>query len=64
MQGGCIVKNFSRKGVSLDTAMPQVTSYAMRNMFYLSPGTISPMVMRFVPLPAYHSAWSSFPIRR
>ena len=47
MQGGCIVKNFSRKGVSLDTAMPQVTSYAMCDIFNLSAGTISPMVMRF-----------------
>ena len=49
MQGVCIVKDFFREGVSMDTAMSQVTSYAMSDMFYLPPGTIPPMVMPFDP---------------
>ena len=49
MLGVCIVKNFFRDGISLETAMSQVTSYAMSDMFYLPPGTIPPMVMPFDP---------------
>ncbi|MCZ6697658.1 MAG: efflux RND transporter permease subunit [Planctomycetota bacterium] len=49
MLGVCIVKNFFREDISLDTAMSQVTSYAMSDMFYLPPGTIPPMVMPFDP---------------
>ncbi|MCH8853784.1 MAG: efflux RND transporter permease subunit, partial [Planctomycetes bacterium] len=49
MLGVCIVKDFSREDISLDTAMSQVTSYAMSDMFYLPPGTIPPMVMPFDP---------------
>ncbi|HIM57344.1 MAG TPA: efflux RND transporter permease subunit, partial [Candidatus Latescibacteria bacterium] len=49
MLGVCIVKDFFREGISLDTAMSQVTSYAMSDMFYLPPGTIPPMVMPFDP---------------
>ena len=49
MQGVCIVKDFFREGISMDTAMSQVTSYAMSDMFYLPPGTIPPMVMPFDP---------------
>lgn len=49
MLGVCIVKNFFREGISLDTAMSQVTSYAVSDMFYLPPGTIPPMVMPFDP---------------
>ncbi len=49
MMGVCIVKDFFREGISLDTAMSQVTSYAMSDMFYLPPGTIPPMVMPFDP---------------
>ena len=45
MPGVCIVKDFFREDISLDTAMSQVTSYAMSDMFYLPPGTIPPMVM-------------------
>ena len=47
--GVSIVKDFFREGISLDTAMSQVTSYAMSDMFYLPPGTIPPMVMPFDP---------------
>ena len=49
MQGVCIVKDFFREGISMDTAMSQVTSYAMSDMFYLPPGTIPPMTMPFDP---------------
>ena len=49
MQGVCIVKDFFRDGISMDTAMSQVSSYAMSDMFYLPPGTIPPMVMPFDP---------------
>ncbi len=49
MLGVCIVKDFFREDISLDTAMSQVTSYAMSDMFYLPPGTIPPMVMPFDP---------------
>ncbi|MCH7591838.1 MAG: efflux RND transporter permease subunit [Planctomycetes bacterium] len=49
MLGVCVVKDFFREGISLDTAMSQVTSYAMSDMFYLPPGTIPPMVMPFDP---------------
>ena len=49
MQGVCIVKDFFREGISMDTAMAQVTSYAMSDMFYLPPGTIPPMMMPFDP---------------
>ncbi len=49
MLGVCVVKNFFREGISFDTAMSQVTSYAMSDMFYLPPGTIPPMVMPFDP---------------
>jgi multidrug efflux pump subunit AcrB len=49
MLGVCIVKDFFREGISFDTAMSQVTSYAMSDLFYLPPGTIPPMVMPFDP---------------
>jgi len=49
MLGVCIVKDFFHEEISLDTAMSQVTSYAMSDMFYLPPGTIPPMVMPFDP---------------
>jgi multidrug efflux pump subunit AcrB len=49
MLGVCIVKDFFREGISFDTAMSQVTSYAMSDLFYLPPGTIPPMIMPFDP---------------
>ncbi len=52
MLGVSIVKDFFREGISLDTAMSQVTSYAVSDMFYLPPGTIPPMVMPFDPTAA------------
>lgn len=49
MLGVCVVKDFFREDISLDTAMAQVTSYAVSDMFYLPPGTIPPMMMPFDP---------------
>ena len=49
MLGVSIVKDFFREGISFSTAMSQVTSYAVSDMFYLPPGTIPPMVMPFDP---------------
>ena len=49
MQSVCIVKDFFREGISMDTAMAQVSAYAMSDMFYLPPGTVAPMVMPFDP---------------
>ncbi|MBI4603470.1 MAG: efflux RND transporter permease subunit [Planctomycetes bacterium] len=49
MLGVCVVKDFFHEDISMDTAMSQVTSYAMSDMFYLPPGTIPPMVMPFDP---------------
>lgn len=49
MQSVCIVKDFFNEGVTMDTAMSQVSSYAMSDMFYLPPGTAPPMVMPFDP---------------
>ncbi|MBW7997269.1 MAG: efflux RND transporter permease subunit [Candidatus Glassbacteria bacterium] len=52
MLGVSVVKDFFREGISLETAMSQVTSYAMSDLFYLPPGTIPPMVMPFDPTAA------------
>ena len=49
MLGVSVVKDFFRDGISLDTAMSQVSSYAVSDMFYQPPGTIPPMVMPFDP---------------
>ena len=52
MQSVCIVKDFFREGISMDTAMSQVSAYAMSDMYYLPPGTVPPMVMPFDPTAA------------
>ncbi len=49
MTGVSIVKDFFRPDVDPNTAMSQVTSLAMSDLFYLPPGTIPPMVMPFDP---------------
>jgi multidrug efflux pump subunit AcrB len=49
MLGVSVVKDFFREGISLETAMSQVTSYAVSDMYYLPPGTVPPMVMPFDP---------------
>ncbi|MBI3365518.1 MAG: efflux RND transporter permease subunit [Ignavibacteriae bacterium] len=47
--GVSIVKDFFRSDIDPNTAMSQVTSLAMSDLFYLPPGTIPPMVMLFDP---------------
>lgn len=49
MQSVCVVKDFFTEGISMDTAMAQVSAYAMSDMYYLPPGTVPPMVMPFDP---------------
>jgi len=49
MLGVSVVKDFFQEGIRLDTAMSQVTSYAVSDMFYLPPGTVPPMMMPFDP---------------
>ena len=49
MLGVCIVKDFFHEDIDDATAMSQVTSLAMSDMFYLPPGTLPPMVMPFDP---------------
>lgn len=49
MTGVSIIKNFFSPGIDLSTAMSQVSSYAMSDLYYLPPGTIPPMVMPFDP---------------
>ena len=49
MVGVSIVKDFFRPDIDPNTAMSQVTSFAMSDLFYLPPGTIPPMVMPFDP---------------
>jgi multidrug efflux pump subunit AcrB len=49
MIGVSVVKDFFREDIDPNTAMSQVTSLAMSDLFYLPPGTIPPMVMPFDP---------------
>lgn len=49
MIGVSIVKDYFREDIDPNTAMSQVTSLAMSDLFYLPPGTIPPMVMPFDP---------------
>src|SRR5438876_1425460 len=49
MVGVSILKDFFREDVDPNTAMSQVTSLAMSDLYYLPPGTIPPMVMPFDP---------------
>jgi len=49
LTGVSILKDFFRSDIDPNTAMSQVTSYAMSDLYYLPPGTIPPMVMPFDP---------------
>src|SRR5256885_10424511 len=49
MIGVSVVKDFFREDIDPNTAMAQVTSLAMSDLYYLPPGTIPPMVMPFDP---------------
>ncbi|HEV8132103.1 MAG TPA: efflux RND transporter permease subunit [Acidobacteriota bacterium] len=49
MIGVSVVKDYFRPDIDPNTAMSQVTSLAMSDLYYLPPGTIPPMVMPFDP---------------
>jgi len=49
MVGVSIVKDYFRSDIDQNTALSQVTSLAMSDLYYLPPGTIPPMVMPFDP---------------
>src|SRR6266481_5650811 len=47
--GVSVVRDYFREDIEPNTAMAQVTSLAMSDLYYLPPGTIPPMVMPFDP---------------
>jgi len=49
MVGVSILRDYFREDIDPNTAMAQVTSLAMSDLYYLPPGTIPPMVMPFDP---------------
>ncbi len=49
MLGVSIVRDFFREDIDFNSALSQVTSLAMSDLYYLPPGTIPPMVMPFDP---------------
>ncbi|MBI5394472.1 MAG: efflux RND transporter permease subunit [Verrucomicrobia bacterium] len=49
MVGVSVVRDYFREDIDPNTAMAQVTSLAMSDLYYLPPGTIPPMVMPFDP---------------
>src|SRR5207247_9381853 len=49
MIGVSVVKDYFRPDIDPNTAMSQVSSLAMSDLYYLPPGTIPPMVMPFDP---------------
>src|SRR6266571_238701 len=49
MLGVSVVRDFFREDIDPNTAMAQVTSLAMSDLYYLPPGTIPPMIMPFDP---------------
>src|SRR5437016_5813654 len=49
MLGVSVVRDYFREDIDPNTAMAQVTSLAMSDLYYLPPGTIPPMVMPFDP---------------
>src|SRR5213592_4639617 len=52
MVGVSVVRDYFREDVDPNTAMAQVTSLAISDLYYLPPGTIPPMVMPFDPTAA------------
>src|SRR6266700_874851 len=49
MLGVSVLRDYFREDIDPNTAMAQVTSLAMSDLYYLPPGTIPPMVMPFDP---------------
>jgi len=50
--GVSVIKNFFREDIDPNTALSQVSSLAISDLYYLPPGTIPPMVMPFDPTAA------------
>ena len=49
MNGVSIVRDFFHEEMDANSALSQVTSLAMSDLYYLPPGTVPPMVMPFDP---------------
>ena len=49
LTGVSVVRNYFRPDIDPNTAMSQVSSLAISDLYYLPPGTIPPMVMPFDP---------------
>src|SRR5207249_1414885 len=49
MIGVSVVRDYFRSDIDPNTAMSQVSSLAISDLYYLPPGTIPPMVMPFDP---------------
>src|SRR5260370_33493086 len=49
MTGVSVVRNYFRPDIDPNTAMSQVSSLAISDLYYLPPGTIPPMVIPFDP---------------
>jgi len=49
MIGVSVVRNYFGEHIDPNTAMSQVTSLAMSDLYYLPPGTVPPMIMPFDP---------------
>ena len=49
MTGVSVVRDYFRSDIDPNTAMSQVSSLAISDLYYLPPGTIPPMVMPFDP---------------
>src|SRR3989475_1628392 len=52
MIGVSVVRNYFRPDIDPNTAMSQVSSLAISDLYYLPPGTLPPMVMPFDPTAA------------
>src|SRR5258708_7365438 len=62
LTGVSVVRYYFRPDIDPNTAMSQVSSLAISDLYYLPPGTIPPMVMPFRPpatLPVAVLSWSS-----
>src|SRR5213592_3020910 len=49
MVGVSVVRDYFRSDIDPNTAMSQISSLAISDLYYLPPGTIPPMVMPFDP---------------
>jgi CzcA family heavy metal efflux pump len=49
MLGVSVVRDYFRPDIDVNTAMSQVSSLAISDLYYLPPGTVPPMVMPFDP---------------